>query len=116
MNEARPQPPAAAPETARGPILTARGVRKSYLMGGRALEVLRGIELTVRRGEFLALRGASGAGRARCCTCWAGWTCPTPEKLYLTDRICAPSPPAPWPGCATAASVLFFRPTICCPS
>ncbi|MGD0410192.1 MAG: ABC transporter ATP-binding protein [Verrucomicrobiota bacterium] len=64
MNEARPEPPAAAPETARGPILTARGVGKSYLMGGRALEVLRDIELTVRRGEFLAVRGASGAGKS----------------------------------------------------
>ena len=42
----------------------ARGVRKSYLMGGRALEVLRGIDLTVGRGEFLALRGASGAGKS----------------------------------------------------
>ncbi len=53
MNEATP-----------GPILTARGVRKAYLMGGRPLEVLRNIELTVGRGEFLALRGASGAGKS----------------------------------------------------
>jgi ABC-type lipoprotein export system ATPase subunit len=64
MNEGLPQPEEGAPETARGPILAARGVRKSYLMGRRSLEVLRGIELTVRRGEFLALRGASGAGKS----------------------------------------------------
>jgi ABC-type lipoprotein export system ATPase subunit len=64
MNEACPQPQAVAPGTARGPILTARGVRKSYLMGRRWLEVLRDIELTVQRGEFLALRGASGAGKS----------------------------------------------------
>ena len=49
---------------APGPILTARGVRKSYLMGGRPLEVLREINLSVERGEFLALRGASGAGKS----------------------------------------------------
>ena len=64
MNDARPEPAAAAPATAPGPILTARGVRKAYLMGGRPLEVLRGVELTVERGEFLALRGASGAGKS----------------------------------------------------
>jgi len=45
-------------------ILTARGVRKSYLMGGRPLEVLRDVYLSVERGEFLALRGASGAGKS----------------------------------------------------
>jgi ABC-type lipoprotein export system ATPase subunit len=64
MNEALPQPPAAPPGTAPGPILAARGLRKSYLMGGRPLEVLRGVDLTVARGEFLALRGASGAGKS----------------------------------------------------
>ncbi len=46
------------------PMVTARGLRKSYLMGKRTLDVLRGIDLTVARGEFLALRGASGAGKS----------------------------------------------------
>jgi ABC-type lipoprotein export system ATPase subunit len=45
-------------------VITARGLRKSYLMGKRTLEVLRGIDLVVTRGEFLALRGASGAGKS----------------------------------------------------
>jgi lipoprotein-releasing system ATP-binding protein len=45
-------------------VITARGLRKSYLMGKRTLDVLRGIDLVVTRGEFLALRGASGAGKS----------------------------------------------------
>jgi len=45
-------------------MLTARGLRKSYVMGSRTLDVLRGIDLIVNRGEFLALRGASGAGKS----------------------------------------------------
>ncbi len=46
------------------PLITARGLRKSYELGRRSLEVLSGVDLTVNRGEFLALRGASGAGKS----------------------------------------------------
>ena len=46
------------------PLLSARGLAKSYAMGRRTLEVLRGVSLDVARGEFLALRGASGAGKS----------------------------------------------------
>jgi ABC-type lipoprotein export system ATPase subunit len=46
------------------PLLTARGLHKSYPVGKRTLEVLRGIDLDAARGEFLALRGASGAGKS----------------------------------------------------
>ena len=42
-------------------LLAARNVSKSYSLGKRELEVLRGVTLEVERGEFLALRGASGA-------------------------------------------------------
>ena len=46
------------------PLLSARGLAKSYTMGRRTLEVLRGVDLEITRGEFLALRGASGAGKS----------------------------------------------------
>jgi ABC-type lipoprotein export system ATPase subunit len=46
------------------PLLSARGLHKSYPVGKRTLEILRGIDLEVARGEFLALRGASGAGKS----------------------------------------------------
>ena len=46
------------------PLLSARGLTKSYVMGRRTLEVLRAVDLDVARGEFLALRGASGAGKS----------------------------------------------------
>ena len=42
----------------------AHGLRKSYTLGRRQLEVLGGVDLEVRRGEFVALRGASGAGKS----------------------------------------------------
>jgi lipoprotein-releasing system ATP-binding protein len=45
-------------------ILKAAGVRKSYRMGATKVEVLRGVDLTVRRGEFIAIIGASGSGKS----------------------------------------------------
>jgi lipoprotein-releasing system ATP-binding protein len=46
------------------PVLEARGVFKTYTLGKNRLEVLHGVDFAVRRGEFVALRGASGAGKS----------------------------------------------------
>jgi lipoprotein-releasing system ATP-binding protein len=45
-------------------ILKATGVRKAYRMGATRVEVLRGVDLTVRQGEFAAIIGASGSGKS----------------------------------------------------
>lgn len=45
-------------------LISARGLRKTYELGRRKLEVLCGVDLSVGRGEFLALRGSSGAGKS----------------------------------------------------
>lgn len=46
------------------PLLVARGLRKTYRIGRRQVEVLRGISFEVTEGDFLALRGASGSGKS----------------------------------------------------
>ncbi|HMA42590.1 MAG TPA: ABC transporter ATP-binding protein [Gemmatimonadales bacterium] len=46
-------------------LLEARGIRKVFAGGdGRPLEVLRGVDLDVHRGELIAVVGASGAGKS----------------------------------------------------
>jgi len=45
-------------------LLAARGLRKTYTMGKRTLEVLRGVDVEITRGDFVALRGASGTGKS----------------------------------------------------
>jgi len=45
-------------------MLALNGIRKSYPMGTGRLEVLKGIDLHVAPGEFVAVMGASGSGKS----------------------------------------------------
>ena len=44
-------------------IVSMKGVTKAYVRGKQRVEVLRGIDLEVEQGEFLALMGPSGSGK-----------------------------------------------------
>ncbi|MFO0958318.1 MAG: ABC transporter permease [Isosphaeraceae bacterium] len=54
----QPEPAAPAPETIR-----LEGIRKTYARGTAPLPVLRGVGLSIRPGEMVALMGASGSGK-----------------------------------------------------
>src|SRR6478609_8459087 len=46
------------------PFLEARGIVKSYPVGGQPLTVLRDLDLAVESGEMVAIVGASGVGKS----------------------------------------------------
>ncbi len=46
------------------PAVEIRDVRKSYCIGEMEVPVLHGIDLAIRRGEFLASMGPSGSGKS----------------------------------------------------
>jgi len=51
------------PRSSAEVALAARGVKRTYEVGQHKLTILNGVDLDLRRGERLALMGASGAGK-----------------------------------------------------
>jgi putative ABC transport system ATP-binding protein len=45
-------------------VVSLNDVRKSYFLGGEELQVLKGINLEIKRGEFLSIMGPSGSGKS----------------------------------------------------
>jgi ABC-type antimicrobial peptide transport system, ATPase component len=67
-------------------LLSATGLHKTYILGRRSLEVLRGVDVELRRGEFLALRGASGAGKSTLLHLLGGLDSPNQGEIRLAGR------------------------------
>ncbi len=66
--------------------LHARGLRKSFRLGTNTLEILRGLDLTVLRGETVFLCGASGAGKSTLLYTLAGLERPTSGDVHFENE------------------------------
>ena len=54
------------------PILVAERVRKVYRSGGSDVTALKGLDLTIPQGEFVAVMGPSGSGKTTLLNCLSG--------------------------------------------
>ena len=54
------------------PIITATGIHKTYDTGTVKVNALRGVNLTVERGEMVAIMGPSGCGKTTMLNCLSG--------------------------------------------
>ncbi|MFN2297920.1 MAG: ABC transporter ATP-binding protein [Anaerolineales bacterium] len=67
-------------------FLRAEDLHKEYRQGQKALEVLRGIDLDIRRGEFVAVMGPSGSGKSTLLNVLGGLDRPTSGTIRMEGR------------------------------
>jgi putative ABC transport system ATP-binding protein len=68
------------------PIVRARGVTKAFVTGRQEVWALRGVDLEVRAGEFLALVGPSGSGKTTLLNLIGALDVPTAGDLLVLGR------------------------------
>jgi putative ABC transport system ATP-binding protein len=64
-------------------ILSLRGVTKAIDTGTHRVEILRGIDLDVSRGEYVVIMGASGSGKSTLLGLLAGLDTPTAGSIVV---------------------------------
>jgi len=64
-------------------MIEVRGLKKSIRNGSRTVEILKGIDLSVPRGQFLAVMGASGSGKSTLLGLLAGLDAPTEGEVLV---------------------------------
>jgi lipoprotein-releasing system ATP-binding protein len=67
-------------------VLQTEGLRRSFVEGGRRLEVLRGIDFAVAAGERIAIVGASGSGKTTLLQLLGGLDRPTAGSVLVTGQ------------------------------
>lgn len=69
------------------PVIVTEGVTRVYSGDGVPVHALRGIDLTIERGEFAALVGPSGSGKTTFLNIISGLDTPTDGKVWLNGKL-----------------------------
>ncbi len=67
-------------------IIKAQNITKSYKMGKTQLDVLRGADLSIKKGEFMAVIGASGSGKSTLLHILGALDKPDSGSVYYQDQ------------------------------
>jgi lipoprotein-releasing system ATP-binding protein len=77
---------AAKPQAGEKTLVSVRGLKKSYRKGQVEIPVLRGVDLEIRRGEFLAIVGQSGSGKSTLLHLLGTLDAPDSGEICFDDR------------------------------
>jgi len=75
----------ATPQEAN-PVIEVRGLRKSYDSELAPVRALRGVDMTVQAGEFVAMMGPSGCGKSTLLNLVAGLDTPTDGEIVVAGE------------------------------
>jgi putative ABC transport system ATP-binding protein len=65
------------------PMIIVKGLRKSIRNGNRTVDILKGLDFTIPRGQFVAVMGASGSGKSTLLGLLAGLDTPSQGSVRL---------------------------------
>ncbi len=62
-----------------------RGVRKEYVMGTVTVEALKGVDIEIKRGEYISIMGPSGSGKSTLFNMIGGLDKPTEGNVFIDE-------------------------------
>jgi putative ABC transport system ATP-binding protein len=77
--------PGAAPD--RDWVIVTRNLKREYDMGGEIVRALRGVDLAVRRNEYVAIMGPSGSGKSTLMNLIGCLDTPTAGEYWLSGQL-----------------------------
>ena len=66
-------------------IVRVRGVKRTYEVGGQPVHALRGIDLDIKRGEYISIMGPSGSGKSTLFNMIGGLDKPTDGTVFIDE-------------------------------
>jgi putative ABC transport system ATP-binding protein len=68
-------------------VIVTRGIKRDYDMGGEIVHALRGVDLAVRRNEYLAIMGPSGSGKSTLMNLIGCLDTPSSGEYWLNGQL-----------------------------
>ncbi len=66
-------------------IIKLKNVHKNYWIGGNIVRAVDGVDLTIKKGDFIVIKGPSGSGKSTLMNLIGNLDIPSKGKIYLDD-------------------------------